>query len=290
MILVTGATGTLGKEVAKQLVQKKASFKCLVRQSPKAQELEEMGAPVCYGDITDEVALKKAMAEVTAVISCHSLGLPKKHITCWEVDYQGNIDLIEQLKEKGGGKFVYISAMGVHMQSMFPLYKAKFAIETALKISGLDYTILRPSGFFSDFTMTAKMIQKYHIYPVMGDGNDRIQGIHQADIATCAIDALSNKKATDKMFEMGGPEAFTPNHVAELYSNILGYQVRTIPVPVLMQKIIGTVADALTGYRYSVQGFMEAFGGESLCDNGPLLEAFDIELSYFEDYLRDYLR
>ncbi len=290
MILVTGATGTLGKEVVKQLAQKKASFRCLVRQSPKAKELEKIGADLCYGDVTDQASLKEAMDKVTAVISCHSLGLPKKNgPSCWEVDYQANINLIEQLQENGGGKFVYVSAMGVNIKSIFSLFKAKFAIETALKVSGLDYTIFRPSGFFSDFTMTADMIQKYHIYPAMGYGNDRIQGIHQADIATCTIDALHNKKASNKTFEMGGPEVLTLKRIAELYSAILGYKVRILPVPPGVQKIFGYLADGFTGYRYNVQGFIEAFGGESICDNGPLLETFDVKLSYFEDYLREYL-
>jgi nucleoside-diphosphate-sugar epimerase len=123
----------------------------------------------------------------------------------------------------------------------------------------------------------------------MGYGNDRIQGIHQADIATCAIDALKNKKASHKTFLMGGPETLTLKQVAEIYSRILGYKVRTIPIPLAVQKIVGTVADAVTSYQYNVQGFMEAFGGESICDNGPLLDAFNIELSYFEDYLKEYL-
>jgi uncharacterized protein YbjT (DUF2867 family) len=289
MILVTGATGILGKEVVKQLIPKKTPFRCLVRKSPKTKDLEEMGTPLCYGDVTDQASLKEAMDEVKAVISCHSLGLPKKGTSCWEVDYKANLDLIERLKENGGGKFVYISALGVNIDSAFPLFKAKFAVENTLQISDLDYTILRPSGFFSDFTRTASTIQKYHIFPVMGGGNDPIQGIHEADIATCAVDALQNKKASNKTFSMGGPEALTLKQVAEIYSTVLGFKVRTIPIPVGVQNVFGYVADGLTGYQYSIQGFLEAFSGESLCDNRPLLDTFDIELSHFEDYLREVL-
>ncbi len=290
MILVTGATGTLGMEVAKQLVQKKASFRCLARKSPKADTLEEMGAPVCYGDATDAAALNEAMDEVTAVISIHSVGLPKKDgPSCWEVDYRGNLELMERLKNNGGGKFVYISALGVSLRSRFELFKVKYAVETALKFSDLDYTIFRPSGFFSDFTMTADTILKYHIYPAMGYGNDRIQGIHQADLAACAIAALDNKKASRKTFSIGGPDVLTVKEVADLYSRILGYKVRVIPIPPVVSRIGSTVADAFTGHKYNVQGFIEAFSGDSTCDNGPLLDTFDIEFSHFEDFLKEYL-
>ena len=289
MILLTGATGKLGGQVADQLAKQGADFKCLARRSEKAQELEAKGIAICYGDITDRTALEKAMEDVDAVISCHSLGLPKKDVTCWEVDYQGNIDLIARLKKNGGGKFVYISALGVRIDSAFPLYKAKVAIENHLKISGLDTTIFRPSGFFSDFTMAAPIVKKYRIYPMMGSGTHKIQAINEADLAACAIAALTNKKASGKTFSIGGPETITLRQVAAAYADILGYTVRPLPIPSGVQKPLAFIIDGLTGYRFSIQGFLEAFGGDSLSDNGPLFETFDVQLSRFEDYLRDYL-
>ena len=121
--------------------------------------------------------------------------MQRKGITYWDVDYQGNINFIELLKENGGGKFVYISALRVLLQLRFQLYKVKKLIEDALKLSGLDYTIFKPSGFFSDFTTAAKFVQKVHLLPAMGWGDHRIQGIHVEDLAYCVIDSLSNSKA-----------------------------------------------------------------------------------------------
>jgi len=64
MILVTGASGTLGKEISRQLAQKKHNFKCLVRETSKVKEREEMRATLFYGDVTDRKSLKKAMEGV----------------------------------------------------------------------------------------------------------------------------------------------------------------------------------------------------------------------------------
>ena len=100
MILVTGASGKLGKEISRQLTQRKLDFRCLVRKSSKVKELEEMGANLSYGDVTDRESLRQAMQGVEQVISTHCLGMAKKGITCWDVDYQGNLDLIELLKGK----------------------------------------------------------------------------------------------------------------------------------------------------------------------------------------------
>ena len=290
MILVTGASGTLGKEISRQLAQKKHNFRCLVRKSSKVRELEEMGTNLCYGDVTDRKSLKDAMKGINSVISTHSLGMQKKGITYWDVDYQGNINLIELLKKNGGEKFVYISSLGASLNSRFQLYKVKQLIEDSLKISGLDYTIFRPSGFFSDFTMPAKIVKKYHFYPVMGWGNNRMQGIHMRDIAHCAIDSLSNSKASNQVFPIGGPEVLTFKKIISIYSKVLGYKIRIFPIPITFQKVVGWIIDTFTSYRYDIQGFVDAFTKESICDNELLSKAFDIKLKTFEEYLRNFFQ
>ena len=289
MILVTGASGTLGKEISRQLKQRKFDFRCLVRKSSKIKELEGIGASLCYGDIRDRKSLKEAMEGVNAVISTHCLGIQKQGITYWDVDYQGNLSLIELLKENGGGKFIYISGLGVSLDSRSQLYKAKRIIEDFLKISGLDYTIFRPSGFFSDFTMPVKTVQKFHLYPAMGRGDHRIQGIHMGDIAYCAIDSLSNSKASNQIFHIGGPESLNYKQIAAIYSKVLGYKVRIFPIPIGFLKTMTWIVDTLTSYRYDIQGFIDGLSsGDSICDNGPLLKTFDIKLRTFEEYLREF--
>jgi uncharacterized protein YbjT (DUF2867 family) len=288
MILVTGASGTLGKEISRQLTQEKRDFRCLVRKTSQIKELEEMGASLSYGDVTDKESLRKAMQGVTHVISTHCLGMPKKGLSCWDVDYQGNLNLIELFKENGGGKIVYISAIGSALHSPFQLHKVKRLVDNALTVSGLDYTILRPSGFFSDFTMSAKVVQKYHLYPSMGRGDHKVQGIHVGDLAYCAINALDNSKASHQAFYIGGPEVLTYTQIAATFAKVLGHNVRVFPIPMGFIKFVGWIVDTFTSYRYQIQGFAKSFSKESVCDNGPLLKTFDIKLKTFEEYLRDY--
>jgi uncharacterized protein YbjT (DUF2867 family) len=286
MILLTGATGSLGKEIAIELARKKRAFKCLVRNSSNVTALEALGATLFYGDATDSASLTAAMDGVDAVISCHSIGPPKKDVTCWDVDYKSNMALINRLIENGGGKYVFISALGTTLSSGFPLWKVKQVIEDTLKVSGLDYTVLRPSGFFSDFTMSHNLVRKYGIYPVMGHAEHRIQGIHMRDIAYCAADAVTNKKAKNRVFEMGGPEVLTYNRIAQIFSDVLGRKVRILPISTGLATAVGLIGDTVTGYRYDMHGFIDAFAAESMCDNGPLLDAFDIELAHFGDYAK----
>lgn len=289
MILLTGASGTLGKKIARQLTQGKRDFRCLVRKTSNIKELEAMGANLSYGDVTDLESLKQAMQGVTTVLSTYSLGIQKKGITYWDVDYQGNLALIQSLLDNGGGKFVYISSLGASLASSFQLYRVKQLIEDALKVSGLNYTVFKPSGFFSDFTRSADMVKKFHLFPAMGWRNHKIQGIDVGNLAFCVIDSITNEKANNSVFAIGGPEVLTFEGVAAIYAKLLRHNVRILPIPTGLQKTVGWVVDALTSYRYEILGFIDAFSHESICDNGPLLNTFDISLKRFEDYLADFL-
>jgi len=283
MILVTGGAGTLGREVCRQLSERGLAYKCLVRKTSKTRSLEKIGAALVYGDVRDRASLEPAMAGVTRVLSMHSLGMQKKGLTYWDVDYQGNIQLMELLKKNGGGKFVFVSALGVSLDSRFQLYKVKQLVTNALQISGLDYTVFKPSGFFSDFTQAAGFIQKRGIMPAMGSGKNRIQGIHMGDLAYCMIDSLTNEKASRRIFSIGGPEALTYRRIADTYEKLLNRKVRLLPIPAWFQKCLGWTVDTFTGYRYDIQGFVDAFtAGDSVCDNMPLLETFDVRLRTFE--------
>ena len=290
MILVTGGAGTLGKEVCRQLAEKNLEFKCLVRKTSKTEALEKIGASLVYGDVRDRDSLEKVMPGVSCIISAHSLGMQKKGITYWDVDYQGNINLIDLLKRNSGTKFVYVSALGVSLESRFQLYKVKQLVTNALEVSGLDYTVFKPSGFFSDFTQAAGFIKKRGLMPAMGSGDNRVQGIHMGDLAICMIDSLENEKASNRIFLIGGPEALSYRQIAGTYEKLLGRKVRIIPIPAWFQKCMGWTVDVLTNYRYDIQGFVDAFtSGDSVCDNTPLLETFDVQLRTFEEYLSDFL-
>ena len=248
-----------------------------------------MGAKLYYGDVTDPESIKQAMKGVTSVLSTHSLGIQKKGVSYWDVDYQGNLALIQSLLDNGGGKFVYISSLGASLASSFQLYRVKQLIEDALKVSGLNYTVFKPSGFFSDFTMSADMVKKYHLYPSMGWGNHKIQGIDVGNLAFCVINSITNNKTINSVFPIGGPEVLTFKGVAAIYSRLLRHNVRILPIPTGLQKTVGWAVDAFTGYRYEIQGFISAFSHDSICDNGPILSTFDISLRRFEDYLADFL-
>jgi nucleoside-diphosphate-sugar epimerase len=110
------------------------------------------------------------------------------------------------------------------------------------------------------------------------------------DLAYCMIASLNNEKANNRVFLIGGPEALTYRQIADIYEKLLERKVRVLSIPAGFQKFVGFMVDTFTGYRYDIQGFIDAFSsGDSTCDNTPLHEVFDIKLRTFEDYLSVFL-
>ncbi|MFC1670129.1 SDR family oxidoreductase [Spirochaetota bacterium] len=290
MILLAGATGSLGSEVAKELAKKNKKFKCLVRETSDVKALEEIGALLVYGDVRDRESLKEAIKGVTGIISTFTLGRQRKGITYRDVDYEGNKNLIELLKENGGGKYVFISSLSVNADSVFGLFKVKHEIENLLKSSGLDYTIFKPSGFFTDFTMTAGVVLKRHIYPAVGGRNLKIQGIYQGDIAFCVVDSFSNEKASKQVVPIGGPEVITAKDAAAIYSELLERKIRILPIPAIIPRAIAWTFDLFTGQKYKIHALLKAMMRDSISDNTRLLSIFDIDFKYLREYLEEYLR
>ena len=100
--------------------------------------------------------------------------------------------------------------------------QAKILFEDKLKESGLDYAIIRPTGFFSDMFEFFKMAQKGRAF-VLGKGKNKINPIHGADLAEVCVNSLNK---SEKDINVGGPEMFTFKEIAELAFNVLNKKMK----------------------------------------------------------------
>jgi NADH dehydrogenase len=147
MILLVGASGRLGKAVAKRLLRDGVPFRAACRNVGKAQWLLERGVDVFPLDVESGVGLGEAMAGSDKVISCiHGL-LGRSSRSIEAIDVRGQAALIDSAAEAGVERFVYISALGASPDHPSEFWRAKARTEQHLKASGLKYVILRPSAF-----------------------------------------------------------------------------------------------------------------------------------------------
>jgi uncharacterized protein YbjT (DUF2867 family) len=231
MFLVTGATGGLGRKIVGLLRQRNLPVRAFVRLTSRYGELEQRGAEVFIGDLEQERDVQKACQGVQYVISAHgsnefNRGKPEA------IDYRANVDLIDAAKAAGVQHFVFVSVLGADRgYEDAPVFKAKWAVEQYLRASGLNYTILRPSGFSSDLLPLAERFQQTGIYLLIGDPKIRTSIVSIDDLARIAVESVTVEGARNQVLPVGGPEAMMREEIPQLFGRIFNREPLIINPP-----------------------------------------------------------
>jgi len=231
-VLVAGATGYLGQHVVRELHARGHQVRALVRSPAKLDPVRDAVDEIRQADATDPEALAGCCDGTDAVFS--SIGLMGKvsKFTCWQVDYAGNRNLLEEARRAGVKKFIYTSVVRAPGLDKLQLVRAKRAFELELKRSGMPHAILYPNGFFSDMDEFLTMARKGRAY-LFGSGNFRINPIDGADVAAAAADALG---ADAEAIDLGGPDILTHEQAAHQAFRAAGNPPRITRVPLLPVK------------------------------------------------------
>ena len=234
MILVTGASGFVGGHVVRALAAAGESVRALVRDAGGAGRLDDADCELVRGDVTDVESLRAAVQGCEAVVHLVSI-LVGKPADFERVMTQGTASLLQVAADAGVGRFVHMSALGTNDETKdsVPYYRAKWAMEEAVRGSGLNHAVLRPSfvfagdgGALSQFTRIAKLAP---ITPVVGDGKQRLQPIWADDLARAVT--LAVKGQSDVLVELGGPDVVDWNEFWSRLKATLGTRRPTLHVP-----------------------------------------------------------
>ena len=194
MYLITGATGSLGRRIVRQLRENEEPVKAFVRLSSNYGELEDRGAEIFIGDLKQEKDISKACQDVKYIISSHGSGNDAQAL-----DYRANIDLIDQAVANNIEHFVFISVLGVERGYQdTTTFKAKREVEKYLIASGLNYTILRPSGFANNLIPLAERFRDTGIYFSIGEQKNRSSIVSTDDLARIAIASTQIQAAKNR--------------------------------------------------------------------------------------------
>ncbi len=181
-------------------------------------------------EVTNPESLSACCEGVDAVISTVGITRQKDGLTYMDVDYQANMNLLQQAKQSGVKKFIYVSALNGDTLKHLKIFQAKEAFVEQLKSSGLDYCVIRPNGFFSDMSEIYHMAKKGgRVYLFGGDGTLRGNPIHGEDLAEVCIDAIAG---TEKEINVGGPQTLTQNEIAITAFQALGKTPKVTHIPI----------------------------------------------------------
>jgi uncharacterized protein YbjT (DUF2867 family) len=198
---------------------------------------------------------------IDVVFSSVGITKQKGKLTFEDVDYQGNKNLLEAAEKAGVKKFVYVSVFRGPSLLHLAIVKAHEDFVNVLRRSGMDYSVVRPNGFFSDMGEYMKMARKGRVY-LFGDGSNRINPIHGADLAKVCVDAA---QGSDTEIDVGGPEVLTHREIARLALRTLGKKERISSVPIWVMRASLFVTKAFNKHQGEVLAFLtEAMTSDSV--------------------------
>ena len=291
-VLVTGGTGFVGPAVVRSIVVAGHDVRALARSRASGSNAAALGAEVVEGDMTDAASLRIAVQGVDAVV--HLVAIRQGRAEQFErIMVGGTRDLLAAAKEVGVARFVQMSALGVteETKDLVPYYGAKWEEELLVAGSGLPYVMFRPSfifgpegGILSTFRKIAKVAP---VTPIPGAGTQRIQPIWIDDLAAYFAQSLTKAEATNRTFELGGPDTVTWNEFWERLKRALRVRRPSIHMPMALMRANALVTERLPGNIPLTRDLLKMLeAGDNVVTNDHAVETFGIPLVPLDEQLR----
>ena len=235
-VLVTGATGLLGRRVVQHMMDTNHDVRVMVRRPGSESIFATPPTEVCYGNVSDPDALTEACRDISEVVHLVAVirGGPRQFDA---INRQGTANVAAAARAAGSvRRFVHVSAVGAANVPRLRYLHSKWAGEQEVINSGLAYTIIRPSLIFGpgdEFTTAvAALVRMGPITPVIGSGNNRLQPIHVEDVARCVALSVSGNIRGNRTVEIGGPDQLSYNEILRIVARTMGLRRLRVNVPI----------------------------------------------------------
>lgn len=298
MILVAGGTGFVGAGIVRELVRRGKPVAVLSRNAARAAG-RFPGLPVEYrqGDVTDPSSLPAALAGIEAVVGSHQfpnspIENPRKGYTFERVDAEGTENLVAAAKASGVKQFVYLSGAGAAPEGRH-WFRAKWRAETAVRQSGMTYTILRPPWIYGPEDTALNrflgMSRFLPFVPMIGAaGKQQMQPVFVDDVARAVAESLDNPAAANQLFELGGPEVMSMSDVVRTALQVAGKKRLVLSAPKVVMKLVATVLQFAPG-RPLTPDAVDFITSDALADPTEIQQKLGIKLTPLREGLATYL-
>jgi uncharacterized protein YbjT (DUF2867 family) len=293
-VLVVGATGTLGRQIARRALDDGHSVRCMVRSPRKAAFLQEWGCELTRGDLLEPDSLDYALDGQDAVIDAAGARAGEGG-SAYDVDWTGKQNLFAACGRAGVGRVVFLSLLNADRHRNVPLMDIKACTEDWLAASDLDYTVLRCVAFMQG------LISQFAI-PVLESQTVWVSGVptpiaymNTQDVARFAVAALGRPDTMRQSYPVVGPRAWTTGEITQLCERYSGREARVVRVPPVLLNLL----QRLTSFFAASLSVAERLAFAEVVGGGQPLDA-PMEASYaafgldpadttrLEDYLKEY--
>jgi NADH dehydrogenase len=295
MILITGATGFVGREIVKQARDQGFAVRALVREPNRARWLERaFGVELFHGNILNPDSLSGSMKDVKCVIHLVGIIRERLELTFERVHVDGTRHIVDAAKKGGVKRFLHMSALGTRADARSRYHKTKWAAEEIVRGSGLNWTIFRPSVIFGkddEFVNDlARVIRLAPFAPVIGDGNNKLQPVAVEDVARCFLAAIRNDASVGQTYDLVGPKAYTMNELMGVLLRAMGKRRKLIHLPLPIARAQACIMEKLLNRPPFTSDQLLMLQEDNTGDASAAEKMFGVQWREFEKGIMEYVR
>jgi len=299
-VLVTGGTGFVGTHLVNRLLHRGHAVTVLARDPRKTRNRYNHPVETAAGDVLDRASIVAAAAGRDAVVHLVGIINEKGAQTFDRMHREATENVVHAAKAACVRRYLHMSAMGSSEDSPSAYGRTKAAGEKAVRASGLDWTIFRPSivfgqgdGFVSLLAPIVRLNPGF--IPVIGPGTTRFQPVSIEDVSRVFADALEKPETAGRSFEVGGPEVFTLNDIYREIAAAVGKPGKPLlHLPLWYGRVLASGFEWLA--RRGVftdppltRDQLKSLGRDNAADTTDTTATFEGEWKRFRPGIREYL-
>jgi uncharacterized protein YbjT (DUF2867 family) len=243
MLLLTGATGSVGSRLLPLLLERGHDVRCLVRE-PRRLGPRRVDVQIALGDLgemSDPYLVRQALRGVDTVVHLAATIRDQPPHRIEELNGLATVRLLRAAERSGVKRFVFFSALNASEAQRTRFFRAKWLAERAVASSSLETTIFAPSVVYDRSDPWITLLRRFSFLPVLpvsGDGRARFEPIWANDAARCVVNAL--ERDGRPRYELAGPETLDYDEMSDLVSQIAGRPrpLVHIPLPLVRSGLI----------------------------------------------------
>ncbi|CAE19611.1 putative chaperon-like protein for quinone binding in photosystem II [Prochlorococcus marinus subsp. pastoris str. CCMP1986] len=293
-ILLVGATGTLGRQIAKQAIEEGHEVRCFVRNPRKASFLQEWGCELTKGNLLNSGDIDYALQDIEVVIDS-ATGRPEDSKSIYETDWDGKLNLFNACESKKIKRVIFLSILSTEKFRNVPLMDVKYCTEKLLEKSNFDYTIFKCAAFMqgviSQFAIP--VLDSQAVW--MSGTPTKIAYMNTQDMAKIIVSSINKPKSYKRSLPLVGPKAWDSDEVISLcekYSNKKAKIFRVSPFLIkVTQNVVSFFQDALNVSERLAFAEVTSSGvplDDDMSNTYELLELKKEDSTSLESYIKEY--
>jgi len=296
MILITGATGYIGRHLALRLADQSERPRCLVRDTRRAASiLPADKVELVQGDTIQPASLDAAMQGIDTIVHAAFITADHKESAgnhYQETNVQGTANVIKAAKNAGVQRIIEISGLGTKPDKPGSYMQGRYLAEQMLKESGLHWTIIQPSVLFGKGAPFIKglagLIQSAPVVPLIGGGKTMFQPIYIEDVVSVIIKALEDPARTnDHTYTIGGPAYYSFTQVIDELLRVMHKTRIKAPTPTPLVGVGAAIMEAILPKPPLTKAALTLFSFNNTTDLNSIERDFGFTPVSFTSYLQE---